>query len=173
VPSQEGLAREAEDVPEWEARNKIPKKIRPVFVGIRDVASVHKWYAHDQFKPENQVKEVPAQGSKEAGDSKLHQAVKKYLDVESIKWSKDCLEKYERGKNFLPNRAIRQLPLHMRRFHDWYLRVIPTKLTIIQAIIPTGTFGALEETIAFDFDDVHTCFRLGSMKMNLIRTWCL
>jgi hypothetical protein len=45
-----------------------------------------------------------------AGDSKLHRAVKKYLDVESIKWSKDCLEKYERGKNFLPNRIIRQLP---------------------------------------------------------------
>jgi hypothetical protein len=105
-------------VPEWEVRNKIPKKIRPVFVGMSDVASVHKWYAHDQFKLENQVKEVPAQGSKEAGDSKLHQAVKKYPDVESIKWSKDCPEKYERGKNFLPNRVIRQLPLHMRRFHD-------------------------------------------------------
>jgi hypothetical protein len=45
-----------------------------------------------------------------AGDSKLHRAVKKYLDVESIKWSKDCPEKYERGKNFLPNRIIRQLP---------------------------------------------------------------
>jgi hypothetical protein len=32
----------------------------------------------------------PAQGSKEAGNSKLHLAVKKYPDVESIKWSKDC-----------------------------------------------------------------------------------
>jgi hypothetical protein len=40
-------------VPEWEVQNKIPKKIRPVFVGMLDVASVHKWYAHDQFKPEN------------------------------------------------------------------------------------------------------------------------
>jgi hypothetical protein len=57
--------------------------------------------------------------------------VKKYPDVEAIKWSKDCPKKYEGGKNFLPNRVIRQLPLHMRRFHDWYLRVIPTKLTII------------------------------------------
>jgi hypothetical protein len=118
VPSQEGLAREAKDVPKWEVRKKIPKKIRSVFVGIQDVTSVHKWYVHDQFKPENHVKEVPAQGSKEAGASKLHQAVKKYLDVESIKWSKDCPEKYERGKNFLPNRVIWQLPLHMRRFHD-------------------------------------------------------
>jgi hypothetical protein len=76
VPSQEGHAREAEDMPEWEVQNKIPKKIRPVFVGMPDVASVHKWYAHDQFKPENQVKKVPAQGSKEADDSKLHQAVR-------------------------------------------------------------------------------------------------
>jgi hypothetical protein len=114
--------------------------------------------------------EVPAQGSKEAGDSKLHQAVKKYPDVESIKWSKDCLEKYERGKNFLPNQVLRQLPLHM---NDWYLRVIPTKLMIIQAIVPAGTFGALEGTIAFDFDDVHACFRLRSMEMNLICMWCL
>jgi hypothetical protein len=140
---------------------------------MSDVASVHKWYAHDQFKLENQVKEVPAQGSKEAGDSKLHQAVKKYPDVESIKWSKDCPKKYERGKYFLPNRVIRQLPHHMRRFHYWYLRVIPTKLTIIQAIVPTGTFGAPEGTIAFDFDDIQTCFHLGSMEMNLIRMWCL
>jgi hypothetical protein len=38
LPSQEGHAREAED---------IPKKIRPVFVGMPDVVSVHKWYAHD------------------------------------------------------------------------------------------------------------------------------
>jgi hypothetical protein len=101
------------------------------FVGMPDVVSVHKWYAHDQFKPENQVKEVPAQGSKEAGASKLHQGLKKYADVESMKWSKDCPKKYERGKNFLPNQVIQQLPHNMRRFHDWYLRVIPTKLMII------------------------------------------
>jgi hypothetical protein len=100
VPSQEGLAREAEDGPEWEVRNKIPKKIRPVFVRIRDVASVHKWYAHDQFKPENQVKEVSAQGSKEVDDSKLHQAVKKYLDVESIEWSKDCPKNMKEARIF-------------------------------------------------------------------------
>jgi hypothetical protein len=57
VPSHEGHAREAKDVPEWEVQNKIPKKIRLVYVGMPDIASVHKWYAHDQFKPENQVKE--------------------------------------------------------------------------------------------------------------------
>jgi hypothetical protein len=78
VPSQEDHAQEVEDVPEWEARNKIPKKIRPVFISIKDVASVTKWYSHDQFKLKNQVKEVTAQAPQEAASSKLHQAVKKY-----------------------------------------------------------------------------------------------
>jgi hypothetical protein len=65
-------------------------------------------------------------------------------------------KKYESGKYFLPNRIIRQLSLHMRRFHDWYLRVIRTKLMIIQAIVPAGIFGSLAGTIVFDFDDIHT-----------------
>jgi hypothetical protein len=53
VPSQEVHEREDEDVPEWEVRNKVPIKIRPVFVPMKDVTSIHKWYAHDQLKPEN------------------------------------------------------------------------------------------------------------------------
>jgi hypothetical protein len=157
-------------VPEWEVQNKVPKMIRLVFVLMKDVMTVHKWYAHDQFKPENLVKEVPTQASKEAVSSKLHQGVKKYPDVEKIKWSKDCLEKYERGKHFLPNWIMQQMPFGMRRFHDWYLCVIPTKLAIVQAILPPGTFGSPATTIVFDFDDVHTCFHLRSMEMNLIRT---
>jgi hypothetical protein len=70
---------------------------------MQDMMSLHKWYAHDQFKPENQGKKVKAHASEEAITSKLHQAVKKYPDVDAIKWSKDCSKKYERGKLFLPN----------------------------------------------------------------------
>jgi hypothetical protein len=160
VPSQEGQAREDEDMPEWEVQNKIPIKIRLVFVLVNDIMSVHKWYAHDQFKPRNQVEDVSAQASKEAVSSKLHQGVKKYPDVEAIKWSKDCPEKYERGNHFLPNQIMQQMPYGMRRFHDWYLRVMPTKLAIVQAILPVGTFGSLATTIVFDFDDVQTCLLL-------------
>lgn len=147
--------------------------IRPVFVPMNDVTNISKWYAHDQFKPENLVKKVPAHASKEAVTSKLHQAVKKYPNVEGIKWSKDCPKTYERGKSFLPNRVIQHMPLGMRKFHDWYLRVVPTKLDIIQAWYPVGTFGSPFGTIVFDFNDVHTCFHLGAMEMNLVRTWCL
>jgi hypothetical protein len=88
VPSQEGHAREDEDVPEWEVQNKVLIKIRLVFAPMKDVTSIHKWYGHDQFKPENQVKEVPAQASKEAVSSELHQAVKRYQDVEAINGQK-------------------------------------------------------------------------------------
>jgi hypothetical protein len=52
---------------------------------MKDVTNIHKWYGHDQFKSENQVKEVLAQASKEAVSSKLHQAVKKDPNVEAIK----------------------------------------------------------------------------------------
>jgi hypothetical protein len=52
----------------------------------------------------------------------------------------------------------------MRRFYDWYLRVIPIKLTIVQAIVPAGIFGAPEGTIAFDFDDIHTAFASDQWK---------
>jgi hypothetical protein len=73
---------------------------------MKDVTLLHKWYAHDQFKPENQLKQVKAHASEEAVTSKLHHAVKKYPDINAIKWSKDCPKTYERGKLFLPNRVI-------------------------------------------------------------------
>jgi hypothetical protein len=173
VPSKECHAQEDEDVPKWEVQKKQPITIRKIFVSIKDVTSVHKWYAHDQFKPGNQVKEVLAQASKEAITSKLHQAIKKYPDVEAIKWSEDFPKTYERGKHFLPNRVIQRMPLEMRNFHDWYLHVAPTSLDIIQACFPAGTFGSPSREIVFDFNDVQTHFHLGAMEMNLIRTWCL
>ena len=89
-----------------------PITIRPIFVPMKDVSLVHKWYAHDQFKPENQIKKVPTRASEEAVTSKLHQIAKHYPNVDAIKWSN------ERGKPFLPNRDIQRLPLGMRRFHD-------------------------------------------------------
>jgi len=162
-----------EDLPEWELRKKHPIHIRPVYTPMKDVTSASKWYAHDQFKPENQIKQVKGHASEKAVTSKLHQTTKRYLEVDTIKWSKDYLEKYERGKLFLPNRVIQRLPHGMRRFHDWYLRVVPTKLEIIQAYVPAGTFGSPSGLIVFDFNDVQTCFHLGKMEMNLIRTYAL
>ena len=67
---------------------------------MKDVLSVHKWYAHDQFKPENQVKEVPPS---EEALSCIRIPAKSYPNVDATKWSKDCLKTYERGKPFLPN----------------------------------------------------------------------
>ena len=73
VPPEEGDAQEDEDVSEWELQKKHPITIRPIYVPIKDVLSVSKWYSHDQFKPENQVKKVPSRGSEKAVTSKLHQ----------------------------------------------------------------------------------------------------
>ena len=56
VPPEEGDAQKDEDVPEWELQKKHPITIRLIYVSMKDVSSVHKWYSHDQFKPENQVK---------------------------------------------------------------------------------------------------------------------
>ncbi|XP_066314476.1 uncharacterized protein, partial [Miscanthus floridulus] len=168
-----GDAQVDKDVPEWEARNKIPIKIRPSYVGINDVSSVHKWMVHDQFKPKNQVKEFRAPASEEGTTSKLHKGFKKYPAVDNLKWSNDCPDKYEKGKNFLPNRVIQCLPRGMRKFHDWYLRAQITELEILQAWIPAGTFGAPGGQIAVEFKDIQACFHLGRMEMNLIRMWCL
>jgi hypothetical protein len=140
---------------------------------MKDVTSLHKWYAHDQFKPENQLKEVKAHAFEEAVTSKLHHVVKKYPDVDTIKWSKDCTETDKRGKHFLTNWIIQRMPLGMRNFHDWYLHIVPMKLNTIQACIPTGTFGTPAGEIVFDFNDIQTCFHLRAMEMNLIRTWYL
>ena len=116
------------------------------------------------------LKKVPSRGSEEAVTSKLHQIAKQYPNIDAIKWSKNCPETYERGKPFLPNWDIQRLPLGMRRFHDWYLRVLPMSIDLIQACFPTGTFGSPARKIVFD---MHTCFHLGEMETNLIRTWCL
>ena len=169
----EDHGREGEDVCEWELRNKHPIKIRSTLVSMKDVTTTAKWFAHDQFKPENQVKQVPAHASTGAVTSKLHKAAKKYPNVEEIKWSKKCPKVYERGMPFLPNRVIQLMPVGMKKFHDWYLRVVPTSLKLIQAVVPPGTFGSPATAIAFDFSDIQTCFHLGEMEMNLVRTWCL
>ena len=73
VPPEEGGAQEDQDVPEWELRKKHPITIRPIYVLMKDVSSVLKWYAHDQFKPKNQVKKVPTRAFEEAITSKVHQ----------------------------------------------------------------------------------------------------
>ena len=119
------------------------------------------------------LKKVPSRASKEAVTSKLHQIAKKYPNVDAIKWSKDCPKTYERGKPFLPNQDIQRLPLEMRRFDNWYLRVLLTNIDLVQACFPTGTFGSPVGKIIFDFNDKQTCFHLEAMEMNLIRTWCL
>jgi hypothetical protein len=74
-----------------------------MFTPMKDVSSISKWFAHDQFKLENQVKHVYARASEPFDTSKLHQEVKKYPNVDKINWTKDVPKKYERGKNFLPN----------------------------------------------------------------------
>ena len=119
------------------------------------------------------LKKVPTRASEEAVTSKVHQTTKKYPNVDAIKLSKDCPKTYERGKPFLPNRDIQRLPFGMRRFHDWYLRVFLTSIDPVEACFPTGTFGSPVGKIIFDFNDMQTCFHLGAMEMNLIRTWCL
>ena len=119
------------------------------------------------------LKKVPTRASEEAVTSKVHQTAKKYLNVDVIKWSKDCPKTYERGKPFLSNRDIQRLPLGMRRFHDWYLRVFLTSIYLVQAYFPVGTFGSPAEKIIFDFNDMQTCFHLRAMEMNLVHTWCL
>ena len=98
-----------------ELQKKHPITMRPIYVPMKDVSSVHKWYSHDQFKPENQVKKVPSRASEEAITSKLHQMAKQYPNVDAIKWSKDCTKTYERGNPFLPNRDIQRLPLGMKK----------------------------------------------------------
>ena len=126
--------------------------------------------SHDQFKPENQVKEVPPS---EEALSRIWIPAKRYPNVDATKWSKDCPKTYKRGKPFLPNQDIQRLPHGMRRFHDWYLCVLLKRIDLVQACFPTGTFGSPARKIVFDFNDMQTCFHLGAMEMNLIRTWCL
>ena len=58
VPPEEGDAQEDEDVSEWGLRKKHPITIMLVYVPMKDASSVSKWFFHDQFKPENQVKKV-------------------------------------------------------------------------------------------------------------------
>ena len=72
MPPEEVHAQEAASE-ELEIRKKHPITLRPIYVTIKDVSSVHKWYTHDQFKPENQVKKVSIRASEEAVTSKLYQ----------------------------------------------------------------------------------------------------
>jgi len=57
--------------------------------------STCKWYAHDQFKPENKIKEVPPS---EEALSYIRKLGKRYPNVDDTKWSNDCPKTYERGK---------------------------------------------------------------------------
>jgi hypothetical protein len=107
--NNKGLLKEVHAQEGWDKEPPIQKlhpiTIRPIFTSMRDVMSTCKWYTHEQFKPENHVKEVPSRASKEAVTSK-QQLAKKYPNVDAIKWSKDCPKTYERGKPFLLNQDI-------------------------------------------------------------------
>jgi hypothetical protein len=107
IPKQ-GLPSEKEDVVahQSEARKKIPYHTRPIFTPMENVSLIDKWFAHDQYKAENQVKEVHTRAFEPPDISKLHKEVKKYPNIDEIKWTKDVPKKYERGKHFLPNRVI-------------------------------------------------------------------
>jgi len=145
-----------------------------MFAPMKDVSLIDKWFAHDQFKPENQVTNVYARASEPPDTSKLHQEVKKYPNVDEIKWTKDVPKEYERGKHFLPNRIMQRMPIGMRKFHDWYLCAHLTRLNEIKAVFPAeGTFGGAAGDLMFDFEDMQACFHLGMMEMNLVRVWCL
>jgi hypothetical protein len=83
IHEQQGPPEEVHAQEGWDKEPPIRKlliTIRPMFMLTRDVSSTSKWYAHDQFKPENQVKEVPAWGSEEAVASK-QQPTKKYPNI--------------------------------------------------------------------------------------------
>jgi hypothetical protein len=94
--------KEDEGAYESEARKKIPYHTRPMFTSMKDVSLIDKWFAHDQFKPENQVN-IYARASELPDTSKLHHEVKKYPNVDEIKWTEDVPKEYKRGKPFLPN----------------------------------------------------------------------
>ncbi|KAL6871560.1 hypothetical protein ACP4OV_014389 [Aristida adscensionis] len=94
---------------------------------------------------------------------------RRYPKVEGIKDTAECPRKYTRGKSFLPNRVLEKLPRGMRMFHDWYLRACATDVNLITARFLEGALGGLAGTVAFDFDDMHTMYRLGYIEMNLIQ----
>ena len=115
---------------------------------------IDKWFTRDQYKPENQVKDLHARASESPDTSKLHQQAKKYPSVEDNKWTEDCPKKYERGKRFLPNQIMQHMPIGMRKFHDWYLRAHLMRLNEIKAVFPEGTFGGAAGDLMFDFEDM-------------------
>jgi hypothetical protein len=172
MPTREHHAEE-DGWKEAEIRKKHPIHVRPIFVPMKDVTSMTKWYAHDQFKPENLVKEVPKQRVSEEGITSKPRPTKKYPNMEGIKWTKQCPKIYQRGKNFLPNRIIQDLPVGMRKFHDWYLHACKTDINVISACFPDYTFGFTSGVIGANFDDIQTVFHLGEMDANLVHMWCL
>jgi hypothetical protein len=70
IHEQQGPPKEVHAQEGWDKEPLIQKlhpiTIRPIFTSMRDDMSTCKWYAHEQFKPENHVKEVPSWASKEA-----------------------------------------------------------------------------------------------------------
>jgi uncharacterized protein YjdB len=90
IPKQ-GLPSKKEDVVahQSEAQKKIPYHTSPIFTSMENVSLIDKWFARDQYKAENQVKEVYARAFEPPDTSKLHKEVKKYPNVDDIKWTKD------------------------------------------------------------------------------------
>jgi 2-oxoglutarate dehydrogenase complex dehydrogenase (E1) component-like enzyme len=67
---------------------------------MKDVSTISKWFPHDQFKPENQVKHVYAHASEPPDTSKLHQEVQKYPNVDEINWTKDVPKNMKEARTF-------------------------------------------------------------------------
>ena len=138
-----------------EAREKVPVRIRPFT--HTEAPGVAKWLAIDRHKDVNKVPQSDAPAHAKKPDINKEQASQmktKYPDVLIISNKPEHPLKYQRGKNFLPNRALQLCPRGMKMFHDWYLRALSTDINIISARFPDNTFGGPLGTIPFDFDDI-------------------
>jgi hypothetical protein len=117
-----GMKKKDDGIPEWEATPKVPfHHARSLYVGMRDVSLFDKWHDGNKDKLENQETKIYARASKPPDTSRVHQPLKRYPNIEEIKWSKKCSAQYEKGKPFLPTRYMQRMPRGMKRFHDWYL----------------------------------------------------
>nr|CAH67287.1 OSIGBa0103O01.5 [Oryza sativa] len=79
----------------------------------------------------------------------------------------DCPEKYEHGKAFLPEWALKEGPWEMRRLHTFYMEASKKGLGNITARSPADCFGE-EGYVWLDFSYLHAIYRRDKMDVNYV-----
>ena len=77
------------------------------------------------------------------------------------------------GKSLIPPELVHELPMHMRRLHQWYMDASPHGQYMQGVKIRNEDFSHGEDMIWLNFDKLYQLYHQDALDISLISLWLL